>query len=84
MLELISKDVGFNFTIQVAKDRNYGSLHTDPDGKEYYDGMVGEVLRGVSIYFRIHINLVLYCCNNTYTVIMWFRSERKSTIKTRR
>lgn len=46
LLELISKDVGFNFTIQVAKDRNYGSLHTDPDGKEYYDGMVGEVLRG--------------------------------------
>ncbi|KAL7057809.1 hypothetical protein AAHC03_016425 [Spirometra sp. Aus1] len=46
LLELISKDVGFNFTIQVAKDRNYGSLRTGPDGKEYYDGMVGEVLRG--------------------------------------
>lgn len=48
LLNLISKDVGFNYTIEIAKDGNYGSRHVTDSGEVYYDGTVGEVHRGVS------------------------------------
>ncbi|VDD80056.1 unnamed protein product, partial [Mesocestoides corti] len=46
LLNLISQDVGFNYTIEMAKDRSYGSRHVNKSGDVYYNGIVGVVHRG--------------------------------------
>ncbi|VDK67420.1 unnamed protein product [Gongylonema pulchrum] len=45
LLAELSRDLGFTFTIHVVKDQNYGN---DVDGNGTWDGMIGEILRGVS------------------------------------
>ncbi|KAL5962275.1 Glutamate receptor ionotropic kainate 2 [Taenia solium] len=45
LLNLISQDVGFNYTIDITMD-HYGSRHVNESGEVYYNGIVGVVHRG--------------------------------------
>lgn len=44
LLAELSRDLGFTYTIHLVKDKNYGN---DVDGNGTWDGMIGEILRGV-------------------------------------
>lgn len=50
LLNLISQDVGFNYTIDITMD-HYGSRHVNESGEVYYNGIVGVVHRGVRCSF---------------------------------
>ena len=44
LLELIAKDIGFKYEIQLVEDGNYGA---EIDGT--WNGMIGELISGVSV-----------------------------------
>ena len=43
LLEELSKDLGFTYTIHIVKDSQYGN----DIGNGSWNGMIGEILRGV-------------------------------------
>lgn len=45
LLDEISKKVGFNYTVHLTPDGNYGSSTILPNGTEIYDGIMGELIR---------------------------------------
>jgi hypothetical protein len=42
----LAKLIGFNYSISPVKDGTYGARQSD----ESWNGMIGEIVRGVSIY----------------------------------
>uniref|UniRef100_A0A1I8G515 PBPe domain-containing protein n=1 Tax=Macrostomum lignano TaxID=282301 RepID=A0A1I8G515_9PLAT len=45
MLNLIAQQVGFNYTVHLVKDGNYGAVNgSNEDGRETWNGMIGELI----------------------------------------
>ena len=65
LLELIAKDIGFKYEIQLVEDGNYGA---EVDGT--WNGMIGELISGVSVVpwypllFFGKFFILCSCCSN--------------------
>nr|QQY02560.1 glutamate receptor ionotropic 3 [Cryptocotyle lingua] len=45
LLDALAAEVGFNYTIQIPKDDQYGSAKTLPNGTVVYNGIMGQLIR---------------------------------------
>ena len=57
LIKKLADDLGFTYEIRQVKDGEYGAelkkANETEDGKPLWNGMIGEVMRGVSQYFTI-------------------------------
>lgn len=49
LLNHIASDVGFNYTVHITPDRQYGSGIDVGNGTIFYNGIMGELIREVSV-----------------------------------
>lgn len=51
MARTVAERVGFEYEIQLVKDDKYGALENITNNETRWNGMIGELIRGVIKYF---------------------------------
>jgi len=67
LLSELSKKLGFKYSVHLVKDNNYGRQDDNGD----WNGMIGEVVRGVRTHFRPHFAFV-----PSHPESLWLYSDR--------
>jgi len=60
LLEHISNIMGSKFTLRIVADGRYGAQNQLKPGE--WNGMMGEVMSGVSIFTNIYLNIISITC----------------------